>query len=275
MTVTVPGGPHDVRLVVADLDGTLLDEQGRVPEPLWPLLRRMRERGVVFVPASGRQYFTLAEQFARAGEGMAFIAENGTYVVRDGAEVSSSPVAGGTVDRVVAALRDVAARGVLDVGTVVCGKRSAYVERSDPRFLVQVEPYYARLEVVDDLLAVDDDVLKIAVHDFGDAETGVTPLLAPFRDELQVVVSGPHWVDMMVPSVSKGTAVRRLQQELGVLPEQTAAFGDYLNDLEMLDAAGLSFAMAEAHPEVVRRARFRAPSFREHGVLSVLDGLIP
>ena len=51
-------------------------------------------------------------------------------------------------------------------------------------------------------------------------------------------------------------------------------FGDYLNDLEMLDAGDLSFAMAEAHPEVLERARYVAPSHRDHGVLTVIEELL-
>ena len=62
-----PGeAPVDVRLVVVDMDGTLLDGHGRIPAGLWPLLGVMRERGIVFAPASGRQYATLATMFADA-----------------------------------------------------------------------------------------------------------------------------------------------------------------------------------------------------------------
>lgn len=56
--------PQDIRLVVADMDGTLLDEHGRIPEGFWDMLARLRARGVEFVPASGRQYATLRNMFA-------------------------------------------------------------------------------------------------------------------------------------------------------------------------------------------------------------------
>ncbi len=79
----------DPRLVVTDMDGTLLDADSNIPERLWPLLREMKERGIVFAPASGRQYFTLASLFEREIEGMPIIAENGGFVVRDGKEISS------------------------------------------------------------------------------------------------------------------------------------------------------------------------------------------
>ncbi|MEH0573978.1 MULTISPECIES: Cof-type HAD-IIB family hydrolase [Streptomyces] len=262
-------GPADIRLVVTDMDGTLLDDDKKVPEGLWDTLARLRERGVLFSPASGRQYATLAAEFAQVADGMVFIAENGTYVVRDGAELSSDPLDPGAVARVIEAVRGLAAGGV-DMGAVVCGKRSAYIERADEPFLAEVARYYVRHRVVEDVTAVDDDILKVALFDFGSVEESTAPALAPFADTHQVVVSGEHWVDVMNRTANKGAALRRLQRELGITPAQTMVFGDYLNDLEMLDAAHWSFAMAGAHPEVVRRARHLAPSNNDNGVLRTI-----
>lgn len=56
--------PQDIRLVVADMDGTLLDEHSEIPQGFWPMLARLRSRGIEFVPASGRQYATLRAMFA-------------------------------------------------------------------------------------------------------------------------------------------------------------------------------------------------------------------
>ncbi|MFD5793573.1 Cof-type HAD-IIB family hydrolase [Streptomyces diastatochromogenes] len=268
-----PAGSADIRLVVTDMDGTLLDDAKRIPDGLWPMLSELRRRGVLFSPASGRQYATLARQFAEVAEGMVFIAENGTYVVRDGVELSSD-----VLDRSVAAdiartVRRLVADGV-DVGAVVCGKRSAYVERTDEAFLAEVRKYYVEHRIVEDVTAVEDDVIKVALFDFGPAERTTAPALAAFTATHQVVVSGEHWVDVMNRTANKGAALRGLQRELGITPAQTMVFGDYLNDLEMLDAAEWSFAMSNAHPEVVRRARHLAPSNNENGVLRTIAGVI-
>ncbi|SEP59677.1 hypothetical protein SAMN04487983_100160 [Streptomyces sp. yr375] len=259
----------DIRLIVTDMDGTLLDDDKQVPAGLWETLARLRARGVLFSPASGRQYATLAAEFAEVADGMVFIAENGAYVVRDDAELSSDPLDPGAVARVKETVRGLTAAGV-DVGAVVCGKRSAYVERTDDAFLAEVARYYVRHRVVEDVTAVDDDILKVALFDFGSAERTTAPALAPFAGTHQVVVSGEHWVDLMSRTANKGAALRRLQRELGITPAQTMVFGDYLNDLEMLDAADWSFAMAGAHPEVVRRARHLAPSNNDNGVLRTI-----
>ncbi|MEU6492489.1 Cof-type HAD-IIB family hydrolase [Streptomyces sp. NPDC046984] len=269
----LPSEPVDIRLVVTDMDGTLLDGTGRIPEDLWPLLADLRRRGVLFSPASGRQYATLARQFADAGDGMVFVAENGTYVVRDGVELGSDPLDAAVAARVIRTTRRLAAEGV-DVGAVLCGKQSAYVERADEAFVAEAKRYYAVLRIVDDLTAVEDEFLKVALYDFGPVERTTAPALAPFAASHQVVVSGEHWVDIMNATANKGAALRRLQRELGITPAQTLVFGDYLNDLEMLDAAEWSFAMANAHPDVLRRARYVAPPNTENGVLRTITRLL-
>lgn len=264
----------DIRLIAADMDGTLLDDHDELPEHLWSLVRELSRQGIVFCPASGRQYDNLLERFRDVADDVVFIAENGTYVVRDGREVSSDTLAPGVVRRVVAAMRALRASGV-DVGVVVCAKGSAYIERTDGPFRAEVDKYYARLDVVTDLLAVPlDDVLKVAVFDFGSAEQTTAPALAHFRGTQQVVVSGEHWVDVMNLTANKGEGIRALQRALGVTPAQTMVFGDFLNDLEMMDAAKYSFAMENAHPMLRERARFVAPPNSENGVVRTITSVL-
>lgn len=270
---SLTSAPADLRLVVADMDGTLLTEAGEVPDAFWPVLDTMRRRGIRFVPASGRQYFTLEKLFARSPAGISYIAENGNLVVHDGRVRASS-----TLDRALAAemIGEVRAASAVgrNLGVVLCGKTGGFVERTDLPFVDESDKYYLRLNQVDDLLTVDDDILKLAVLDFDDAAAAARDHFDGFGDRCQVVVSGPNWIDLMPPGVDKGVAVRSLQDDLGVTPAQTAVFGDYLNDLEMLDAADWSFAMANAHPRVRDRARFLAPSNTDQGVVTVLDALL-
>ncbi|HWJ85508.1 MAG TPA: Cof-type HAD-IIB family hydrolase [Cellulomonas sp.] len=259
------GEVPDVRLIALDMDGSLLDQDKRLDPSFWPLLEQLEARGIAVCPASGRQYATLRAQFGR--DDLVYIAENGAYVVHDGAELSSDTLLTPTALAIVETIR--AARG-LDVGTVVCGKRSAYVERADEAFLAQARPYYARLEVVEDLLAVDDEILKVAVYEFGDVSRGAAPALARFDDADRVVVSGEHWVDVMSATADKGTALQQVQAALGITREQTMAFGDYFNDVGMLEAAAWSFAMDNGHPDVRALARFVAPANTRNGVVRTI-----
>ena len=264
------GRASEIRLIAADMDGTLLDGQGAVPPALWPMLDRLRDAGIAFAPASGRQHATLRREFGAHGDDLVFIAENGTFVTRGDEELSSDTMDRAFVDSLIAEIRGFRH----DVGVVLCGKASAYIERTDAAFRDQAEKYYARLADVADLTAVDDDILKIAVFDVEDGEKNTAPALERHRLTHQVVASGHHWVDVMNQGVSKGKALRAIQNLLDVTPEQTAVFGDYLNDLDMMDAADFSFAMANAHPDVAAAARYRAPSNVDHGVIQVLERLL-
>ena len=78
----------------------------------------------------------------------------------------------------------------------------------------------------------------------------------------------------MSTRTSKDRALAAAQAHLGIAPAQTAVFGDYLNDLELYDHAELSFAMANAHPRILARARYIAPANDEGGVTRTLRALL-
>jgi Cof subfamily protein (haloacid dehalogenase superfamily) len=267
--------PADIRLIASDMDGTLLDADGNVPAGFWPLLERILAAGILFCPASGRQYQTLQAVFGDR-DGLVYIAENGTNIVRDGSTIAVETVVPTIITPVVEWVRATAAAGA-DLGIVVCGARSAYIERADEAFVAQVRPYYAALEIVDDVraAAASDDVLKLAIFDAGQAERRTGPAVRALDLPADVVISGENWVDIMRPGANKGTALTRLQQHLGIGREQTMAFGDYLNDAELLDAAGHSYAVANAHPSIRARARHQAPSNLDEGVLTSILAALP
>lgn len=266
----IPPGIADIRLIAVDMDGTLLPPDGQIPGALWPLLRQLTERGITFVPASGRQYATLAAMFPDAGASLSFIAENGNLVVHAGKVISSDNLEFSVVREVIDTVRS----SERNLGLVVCGVASAYIESADAQFVAEARKYYAELETVRDLTDVRDEVLKLAIFDRDDAATTADTVLNRIANSHQVVVSGKHWVDIMTPWADKGRALRSLQRQLGVSQAQTVAFGDYLNDLELLEEADWSFAMANAHPDIKAAARFLAPSNTDNGVISVLQHLL-
>lgn len=266
MNTPLPPVPDDIRLVVSDMDGTLLDGAKQIPETLWPLLDELGRRGIVFSPASGRQAATLLHQLGHAVPGLVVIAENGSVVARDGEKLRVAPLDGDVATAVLARARELSASGV-DLGVVLCGPDGSFVERSDEKFLEQVEPYYFANQIVDDLTAVEAELVKAAVFDFDGIEAVTAPAIMSVGGAKEVVVSGHHWLDVMAPGVDKAVAVRAIQDRLDITPAQTMVFGDYLNDLAMLGTADWSYAMANAHPDILAAARFVAPSNEENGVV--------
>lgn len=268
---TIEATEQDVRLVVCDMDGTLLDGNGNIPEEFWGLLDRMIERDIVFTPASGRQYATLKKMFGHEDQIRTYISENGTLVKRDDKIVSTTPIERADYLEGIEIIRSIDYR---DAGVVIGGAHGAYAERKDAPFVERIRTYNRDLRLVDDLTEVDDDMLKMAIFDFDGVSQRIMDDLSVLPSTAQVVVSGEYWIDIMSAAGNKGKAVTDLQKALGVTPEQTVIFGDYLNDLEMMDRGTLSFAMENAHPTIKETARYIAPANTKHGVLSVLSMLL-
>ena len=257
-----------IRLIAADLDGTLLDSRKRLSPGLFPLIRALRARGVRFAAASGRQYDNLLALFEPVADDLLFIAENGA-VVCDGrrrlfSDALPKAYFRGPIERV---------RGLPGVNCVLCTAQSAYIEcANDPVFLENARMYYEKLTIADDLLTVLETVpaFKLAVFEQGKAETGCWPVLRQYEDKFAVVLSGADWVDLMNPETNKGSGLHRMADYLGIPIADTMAFGDYLNDLELLREAGFACAMENGHPDLKRMADCTVPSNDENGVVRAI-----
>ena len=167
-----------------------------------------------------------------------------------------------------------ATKSLEGVYPVVCRAGVALIEKTaSDEFIRNTRMYYPSVEVVADLTALGrlPDVCKVAFYDEGDAQTHELPVLqAKLEGPLSITLSGEHWVDVMKPGVNKGCAMRGIQQKLGISAAECMAFGDYLNDCELLQAVGESYAMENAHPALKALARRIAPSNDENGVMRVV-----
>ena len=253
-----------IKLIAADMDGTLLDSAKQLPEGLFQLIRALRRRGIRFAPASGRQYYTLYRQFGEIADELLYISENGAMVC-DGAEiVSFEAMPAEEVCRAVELVRTLPG-----VYTVVSARDGGvYEDGDDPAFLKNMSMYCARHKGVPDLLEFvrHEPVCKVALFCEGRAEQVLLPAFAPFEGTSQVALSGADWVDLMRPGMSKGLAIGALCGRLQITPAECMAFGDYLNDLELLQAVGESYAMANAHASLKAVAKHFCPSNDEDGV---------
>lgn len=257
----------NVKFIATDMDGTLLDENSQLNPQFYDLYARLQQKGIMFAAASGRQYYSLAETFSSLQDSMYFIAENGTLVMHQDKELYSCTIERSEVEAIIKT-----ARQIEGAFLVLCGKRSAYIETDDPQALKEFAKYYHRCESVKDVLKVDDDFIKVAICHFDSTEEFVYPTINKnFGETHQVVVSGQIWLDVMNAQASKGTAIKHLQNTLGFSFEETMSFGDYFNDVEMLQQSYYSYAMENAHEGVKKHARYRAPSNKEAGVLKVIE----
>lgn len=260
-----------IKFIAADLDGTLLDSQKRLPRDFGEVIQRLNEKGIVFAPASGRQYYNLLKQFSPFGGHFMYIAENGAMVVKNGRPVLLDCLDANDAERIVRAVRDIPT-----ASAIVCCDDCAFAEDdSKEEFIYNTVMYYERCRSVDNLPAYchNRNICKIAIFDETDAEKNVYGPLRKISDS-DVILSGSKWVDVMKPGVSKGSAIRHIQKRYGWKKEECMAFGDYLNDCEMLDACHYSYAMKNAHPGLKAHANFCAPSNDQCGVVNIIKKML-
>lgn len=266
----------DIRLIVTDMDGTLLDDDRQTHDELWPLVHRLHEQGIAFGPASGRHVVSLRDHFASIAEEVTYIASNGAHVLAGSTELHSDCLPPELARDVLQRLRHVP-----DARAVLVGKSGAYVERGDERAFGWIRAFVPPMSLVPDITAAVDElvdrgdgVLSVGIFDNRSAETNSLRALAPVSDRLNIMATQPTWVDVVSPTADKGHAVARLQRDLGIGPDQTVVFGDFLNDLGMMEQATYAFAMANAHPDVAARAWRTAPANTSNGVVRTIRALL-
>lgn len=259
-----------VKMVVTDMDGTLLNSKSEVSHQFFKLYNDLKSHQVHFVAASGRQYHSIHEKLGPISDEITIVAENGGYIKHGDTELGSVHLAHDQIKLLLPVLRQT--KGLY---TVLCGKKSAYLEQRESKFIAILKEYYSKFQVVDDLMQLpDDDFFKVAIYHFDSSETYIYPVVKHLENILQIKISGSNWVDISDPKVNKGKAVELLQTKYGISKEETMVFGDFNNDLEMIDQAFFSYAMANAHNNVKLAARFHTKSNDEAGVEKILDALL-
>jgi len=251
------------------MDGTLLNSNHEVSNRFFELFEELKSRSIIFVAASGRQYNSIVDKLYSIKEDIVFVAENGGYVLHKDKELLATMLPKNKRSIVLEVL------GQLEkIHPVLCGKQKAYLTGDSNEFADLLKQYYSAFEIVDDLTAVDTEILKIAVYHFESSERFIYPAVKHLEGDLKVKVSGANWVDISSPNANKGFALQRLQKMYDITPAETMVFGDYNNDLEMLALADFSFAMENAHPNVKKIANYFTESNDNLGVERVLEKLL-
>ncbi|WP_062053991.1 Cof-type HAD-IIB family hydrolase [Aquimarina longa] len=259
-----------IKMVATDMDGTLLNDKGEVSTHFYTLFEQLRNLGVVFVAASGRQYYSIIHKLNAIKDDIFVIAENGALTMQKDLELQTT-----TIDRATyLELLDIT-KNIKGSQVILCGRKKAYIEDYGQDFRNMLDEYYGKYEVLDDLSqAIDDQYLKIAICHQEGSEKYLYPALKHLEDRLKVKVSGEVWLDLSHNLANKGYALEQLQKSHNIRPEETMVFGDYNNDLEMMSQATYSFAMENAHPNVKAIANYITKSNNENGVEYMLQKMI-
>lgn len=259
-----------IKLIASDIDGTLVEDgQSSLNPEVLEVILKLRDRGIQFAAATGRQWASIESLFEPVKKKIFYISDNGGYIGCCGRNLYLN-----TIERELAfeLIRDIRSAG-LDV--MLSGADYVYLDTSNADFYKwMTEDYHYKLKLVDDVLQVDDEFIKVAAYKKHGIEAATKALQEKYGDRLKITISGEMWMDAMAAGVNKGAAIKLLQESLGIKPEETMVFGDQLNDIEMMNQAYYSFAIGNARPEVKQIARFQTDTNVRDGVLKILKCLL-
>jgi Cof subfamily protein (haloacid dehalogenase superfamily) len=258
-----------IRMVVTDMDGTLLNSKHEVSPLFFDLYHALKSKNVEVVAASGRQYHSMVDKLAPIANDMVFIAENGAIIKHRNQTLLTTPLPLDFLEEILDRTKQVE-----NAHPVLCAAGNAFVNGLSVDFLSLLKEYYTDFTITENLPSVTDPILKVAIYHFKSSEHYIYPALESLEGMLKIKVSGQHWVDVSHPDAHKGFALEQLMKQRGIGPDNLMVFGDFNNDLEMMALSNYSFAMENAHPNVVKAARYRAGSNNAMGVERVLEQLL-
>ena len=264
-----PDTSAGVRLVVADVDGTLVTPDKVVTPLAHAAVHELREAGIAFTITSGRPPRGMKMLIDELEVQQPVAAFNGAlFVAPDLSVVRERPVEREVVPRVI----DILTSGGLDVwvyaGTEwrVRSRHGPHVDREEwtVRFSpTVVSTFDGAPERVFKVVGVSDDTEAIALC--------VEQIRHALGHQVSAALSQPYYLDVTHPSANKGAVVGLLSELLDIDPRDVATIGDMPSDLLMFARSGTSIAMANASTEVQSAATFVTSSNTDEGFARAME----
>jgi Cof subfamily protein (haloacid dehalogenase superfamily) len=273
--VTLDGA---IRLVVTDIDGTLLDPAGRISEEALAMLQRVASGGATICLATSRRWVGARDVAEELDLKCPLILYDGaiTRQYPSGETLASHPLEREAAREAVSAL---AAHGLRPIaqysGSNGETMRSVPVDPATDYAARFVQRFQKQIQIVplETLIQGEDDLLRVVAFAPHDTLVSLASSFADPRLGMQLLEMGGYEMaelTFFTPGASKGAALLALAERLGISPAETFAIGDGLNDISMLQVAGVSVAMAGAPPSVREAAQFVTSSNDEEGFARAL-----
>ena len=255
-----------IKMICSDLDGTLLQYGRKTLEPeVFTLIEQLADRGILFCPASGRQYTSQKKLFAPVADRCAFLCENGGVLYKEDVCIGKTPMPRALAEEIA---RDLWERSDGQGEVMLSGQNCAYLMERGLGMLDRIRFIGNQYKIIRNPSDVPEEIVKVSVY----LHEGVEKYADRFVPRWQAAncaVAGPYWIDTTL--ANKGTGVQKLCEVLGVAPEEVLAFGDNYNDTAMLDLVGTPYIMDSAAAPL--RERYPRHTPRPEDVMqALLDG---
>jgi Cof subfamily protein (haloacid dehalogenase superfamily) len=227
------------KVIATDLDGTLLNADHQVDPFTIATVRKLESDGLRFVIATGRHYCDVAGIRDVLGISPYLITSNGARIhAPDNTVIHADDLPPPTVQRLVQP-EIVGAHGRVIVN--LFADQAWLIDRDAPELL----KFHQDSGV---------DIAKaLYIGDPADLAHVARNLEREFGDALYVTYSLPDCLEVMTANVSKGRALQIVLERLGFDASQCVAFGDNMNDIDLLETAGHPFMMNNANPDLIKR----------------------
>lgn len=258
-----------IKLIASDVDGTLVpDGTFNINPEIYDIIKKLKEKGIVFAAASGRQYASIKRLFAPVAEDIYYISDNGGFVI----DRNDHTLAANAMDKqlVKDIVRD--AMKLSCVSIMLAGRDFVYLDKSSEQLYRWIhDEYRFDIKRVEDLTLVDDDIAKVSLYHPSDAEGVVRAwFYDKWQDKAAIACAGVNWVDCNRSDINKGNALKLIMDELHATEDEVMVFGDNINDIGMLRCAKYSYAVGSARQEVKAAARFVADTMANQGVIKTI-----
>lgn len=243
-------------MVFFDIDGTLYDYDKRLPDSAKRSVLKLKEKGIPVAIATGRGPFMFEELRKELGIDM-FVSFNGQYVEAGGEVIFHAPL---SVDELASLEKEADKRD----HPLVFMQRDRMI--ANRKHHPVVEQCIATLKV---------DLPSYEPNGYHDVNTYQTLIFCTAEEEgfyhenfpnFHYIRWDDHSVDVLNAGISKAVGIRKLVEHLNVRMEDVYAFGDALNDIEMMQEAGKGIAMGNADEEVKRAADWVTKAVDEDGI---------
>lgn len=251
------------------MDGTFLDSTMRYDIKRFErIYQHMKENDVLFVVASGNQYFQLKSFFPNLDDEIAYVAENGAMVIDRNSLIHIGAFNPHDVEEILALIEEKNLKHVIQ-----CTPTMAYVIQDEP-MIEMAKKYYHHLKEISDFHTINEPTIKFNLN-FEESLTDelVDLFNTKFEGRIKAVSSGHGNLDLITQSTSKAEGLKKLAASRNISAEEVVSFGDGGNDVDMLVWSGQSYAMENAPDRIKAIAKSHAPSNNEAGVLVILEKL--
>ena len=267
----------EIKIVATDMDGTLLDPRGQLDLPrLEKILDKLDQRGVRFVIATGNEVHRMRQLLGHLAERVVLVVANGARIFENNELIQAQTWDDAMVDRALAHFKGRECQDQFVVTAMNGGfvkKGTVFTELDKFMTPEMIEKLYQRMNFVDEFdSSLFGGVLKMSMVV---GEERLDSVLQEVNDlfdgRVRAVSSGYGCIDILQDGIHKAWGLVELLKRWNLKPEQIMAFGDSENDIEMLELAGISYAMENAEEAVKRVATKVAPANSQAGVYKVLE----